>query len=522
MCFFLSFFPRHWDQCKTPLLWVAMAFDPAFHGEAYWSKPGMAAHILQVISKLMLVDTEPEDVEEKMGKAMLEANVYYIKSGIFALPSVWVAGETQAPFLWWEQYGCNDMPNLAKYIVMLEGIVVNQTSSERFLKGFKHVNSKFRTNMGGLTAAQYLSEEDETTTRGIITAEVYLRTSMTGWCDPSCSLTVDDEVYTISELDKKEWALLFEPRVVQPEPDLAERTVLLKIESWEQPTKQCKEVYFKLLRKYVKLVVEDEEDDEDEEGDAAAAVAPTLVKRKIDSIVWQKGKGNSYVARACDLTQDGKMDRTKLTDYKLEATLVDLISAGTTAGFNQGVNFINMDVAEVAAVAPTAAPAGLAAPALVGATEEADPALEADTLAARRATAEIIPVGAGGGPWQAEPQQDGALTAAATAPLTEGLCGGGAAGGCGNAVGDVHKCPHCQVSMHPFCGLGVGDEGFGQPVICKVCQQTNGVPAGNAAGEGNAMDEDAAPAPPPRRAVRAASAGVNSAVAAVRGGRLAH
>jgi hypothetical protein len=75
--------------------------------------------------------------------------------------------------------------------------------------------------------------------------------------------------------------------------------------------------------------------------------------------------------------------------------------------------------------------------------------------------------------------------------------------------------------MHPFCGLGVGAEGFGQPVICKVCQQTNGVPAGNAAGEGNAMNEDAAPPPPPRRAPRAASAGVNNAVAAVRGGRSA-
>ena len=195
--------------------------------------------------------------------------------------------------------------------------------------------------MGGLTAAQSVSDEDEDTTRGIIMAEVYLRASMAGWCDPSCSLTVDDEVYTISELDKKEWALLFEPRVVQAEPDLAERTLLLKIESWEQPTNQCKEVYFKLLRKYVKLVVEDEEDDGDEEGDAAAAVAPALVKRKIDSIVWQKGRGNSYVARACNITQDGKMDRTKLTDYKLEATLMDLIIAGTTAGFNQGVNFID-------------------------------------------------------------------------------------------------------------------------------------------------------------------------------------
>ena len=28
--------------------------------------------------------------------------------------SVWVAGETQAPFLWWEQLGGSDMPTLAR------------------------------------------------------------------------------------------------------------------------------------------------------------------------------------------------------------------------------------------------------------------------------------------------------------------------------------------------------------------------------------------------------------------------
>ena len=83
--------------------------------------------------------------------------------------------------------------------------------------------------------------------------------------------------------------------------------------------------------------------------------------------------------------------------------------------------------------------------------------------------------------------------------------------------------------MHPLCGLSAGAEGYGQSAICKVCQQTNGVPAGNAAGErgrrgnvageGNAMDEDAASPPPaPRRAPRAASGEVNNAVAAARGG----
>jgi hypothetical protein len=65
------------------------------------------------------------------------------------------------------------------------------------------------------------------------------------------------------------------------------------------------------------------------------------------------------------------------------------------------------------------------------------------------------------------------------------------AGGCSNTVGDAHKYQHCQVSIHPFCGLGFETEGYGQSVTCKVCQQTNGVLAGNAAGEGSKMDEGA-------------------------------
>ena len=71
---------------------------------------------------------------------------------------------------------------------MREGVVVNQTSCERFLKGPRHANSKWRTGMSGLTAAQCMLEEDGDTARGIITAEVYLRTSMAGWCGPSCSV----------------------------------------------------------------------------------------------------------------------------------------------------------------------------------------------------------------------------------------------------------------------------------------------------------------------------------------------
>jgi hypothetical protein len=65
----------------------------------------------------------------------------------------------------------------------------------------------------------------------------------------------------------------------------------------------------------------------------------------------------------------------------------------------------------------------------------------------------------------AEQQHGSVLAAAATAPRATGPCGGGLAGGCVNTVGDAHKYPHYQASMHPFCGFSAGAEGYGKSVI---------------------------------------------------------
>ena len=92
-----------------------------------------------------------------------------------------------------------------QYLILLEAVVVNQTSCERFLKAYKNVNSKQRTNMGGLTAAQFNSGEDEDVTRGIIAAQVYMRTNMKqAWQDPCETLNTDDKVLKIDGLDKKD------------------------------------------------------------------------------------------------------------------------------------------------------------------------------------------------------------------------------------------------------------------------------------------------------------------------------
>jgi hypothetical protein len=42
-------------------------------------------------------------------------------------------------------------------------------------------------------------------------------------------------------------------------------------------------------------------------------------------------------------------------------------------------------------------------------------------------------------------------------------------GGCGRAVGPVHKCDKCHQNMHPFCGRTIGEEGYGSAVRCPRC-----------------------------------------------------
>ena len=44
------------------------------------------------------------------------------------------------------------------------------------------------------------------------------------------------------------------------------------------------------------------------------------------------------------------------------------------------------------------------------------------------------------------------------------------AGGCGGLVGSAHKCTLCLKNCHIFCGRQVGEEGFGQKVVCNTCK----------------------------------------------------
>ncbi|OWZ16915.1 hypothetical protein PHMEG_0009228 [Phytophthora megakarya] len=44
-------------------------------------------------------------------------------------------------------------------------------------------------------------------------------------------------------------------------------------------------------------------------------------------------------------------------------------------------------------------------------------------------------------------------------------------GGCGEPMGNVHKCPVCAVSMHGFCGPVFDTEGYGPSIVCPGYQR---------------------------------------------------
>ena len=42
---------------------------------------------------------------------------------------------------------------------------------------------------------------------------------------------------------------------------------------------------------------------------------------------------------------------------------------------------------------------------------------------------------------------------------------------CKKDVGKVHQCNICKHYVHVFCGVGLGEEGFGQRVVCFNCEE---------------------------------------------------
>ena len=43
---------------------------------------------------------------------------------------------------------------------------------------------------------------------------------------------------------------------------------------------------------------------------------------------------------------------------------------------------------------------------------------------------------------------------------------------CFGEVSGAHKCNRCLRSVHVFCGVGMGGEGYGQEVTCLKCHDT--------------------------------------------------
>ena len=45
---------------------------------------------------------------------------------------------------------------------------------------------------------------------------------------------------------------------------------------------------------------------------------------------------------------------------------------------------------------------------------------------------------------------------------------------CKNTCGGAHKCIKCNFYVHLICGKPTGDEGYGQSVLCNICETSRG------------------------------------------------
>ena len=67
-----------------------------------------------------------------------------------------------------------------------------------------------------------------------------------------------------------------------------------------------------------------------------------------------------------------------------------------------------------------------------------------------------------------QPPPDATLPAVALrGPTKPGMCAG-----CGLPVCNIHRCDVCKHNMHVYCGIGIGEEGFGQKIRCLSCQRS--------------------------------------------------
>ena len=93
---------------------------------------------------------------------------------------------------------------------------------------------------------------------------------------------MDDKKFTITDLDKKDWASVFEvPK--EHYAASADREMFAYVEPWEHPTKKSTLALHNLRLKYGKVVLLDEVDD-DEENEGADQVPAPVLMRQIEQV----------------------------------------------------------------------------------------------------------------------------------------------------------------------------------------------------------------------------------------------
>ena len=263
-----------WKACQTPLLQFCRMFEPSLYGKQCWQGAEAQNTITEVLKKAVAFDTDEDKIEDKVEKIKDQLWNYYQGTGDFAdighstvAPStrneINIGGKPKKYIRaskWWQVKVDSSFVG-KRYMVRLLSIVPNQTSCERYLKAYKHVNNKWRTHMTRHRASQWKSEEEELNTNGGDLAFLMCHINNSDFVtrryldDPMTDVEVDVEEYLCTEEDEETWKELLDDYQPQKEAEFVapKRSIEGKVEDWEKGSQSADRLKM-LRRKYTNLV----------------------------------------------------------------------------------------------------------------------------------------------------------------------------------------------------------------------------------------------------------------------------
>ena len=365
---------EYWGKIKSDFALAAWCLEPQFHHQKPWENEEAHEALMNVTSKLhypLVGDAHDE------ARRACEAGyrVYFTKSGIFSKDHIWprmkdgvVDSRDLIPaYEFFQSYGASMGPAQA-IAIKIVGQVASATIAERDWKCYKNTVSKKRTGLG-------LERKDGSGSSGVRLTNVRANMHLDEFDDKDAH---EEECFLRSfDIDEEsKFAQMF--FVAQNRHGIdapAKKPFLCFLEDWEDPSGKAlsdmknRVTQFKLVEKYDGMFLYD--DDEDEH-------------RKIINVEWANRKGYQVVTQLVGSEADLEQNQ----GYLINSELPPLVAAGKNPEYK-----MIMSPAEAAALTAAQQPQPRRAD---------DRGGDDVALAVQRTSAENLPLGAGGAPWQGE------------------------------------------------------------------------------------------------------------------------